>query len=66
MTVLYVGVFVASVTLTNISGHLSALLQSIMFSSCIASGTFVLISLIARGDAPPQEQDMSAMVVPAA
>lgn len=62
MSVLYVGVFIASITLPNVSGHLSSLLQSIMFSSCIASGTFVLISLVARGETAPQEKNNVAAV----
>ncbi len=66
MTLLYVGVFVTSIALTNVSGHLSALLQSIMFSSCIASGMFVLISLVAKGETTPQEKEMVTVAAPAA
>ena len=50
MTLLFVGVFITSIVLTNISGHLGALLQSVMFTSCLASGILALISLLAKAE----------------
>jgi hypothetical protein len=66
MTAFYAGVFIASITLTNLSGHLSALLQSVMFSSCIASTLFVFISLLAKGEITPPEKKVAVAAVTAA
>ncbi len=64
MALSYAGIFITSHMLTNVSGDLSALLQSLMCTCLLASGLYGLIGLVAKVETAPQENQDAAAAKP--